>query len=101
MLLHAQPEIPAVTSAVPLNESSAVTRGHDLFLMNCAHCHGDDAHGSEEAPDLTKFNKSEARIASVVKNGIKGEMPSFGEKLTDADVQMLIRFIRSLNRGAA
>jgi mono/diheme cytochrome c family protein len=97
MLLHGQPEPPAVAPVVSQSEPSAVMRGHDLFLMNCAHCHGDDARGAEEGPDLTKFNKSEARIASVVKNGIKGEMPRFGQKLTDADVQMLIRFIRSLN----
>ena len=101
MLLHAQPDPPAVNSDSSRNEMSAVVRGHDLYLMNCAHCHGDDARGTDEAPDLTKFNKSEARILAVVKNGIKGEMPRFGQKLTDADVQMLIRFIRSLNGRAA
>ena len=68
--------------------------------MNCAHCHGDDARGTEEGPDLTRFNKSEARITSVVKKGIKGEMPRFGRKLTDVDEQLLIRFIRSLNGRA-
>ena len=101
MLLHKEPENSAVTSVLSRNEPSAVMRGHDLFLLNCAHCHGDDARGTDEAPDLTKFHKSEARIASVVKNGIKGEMPRFGQKLTDADVKMLIRFIRSLNERAA
>ena len=100
MLLHAAPETPAATSLLLRNDPSAAARGHDLFLMNCAHCHGDDARGTDEGPDLTKFNKSETRIASVVKNGIKGEMPRFGQKLTDADVQMLIRFIRSLNGRA-
>lgn len=100
MLLHAAEETPAVTSVSSRNEPAAALRGHDLFLMNCAHCHGDDARGTEEGPDLTKFNKSEARIASVVKNGIKGEMPRFGQKLTNADVQELIRFIRSLNGRA-
>jgi len=29
-------------------------------------------------------------------NGIKGEMPKFGQKLSDADMQALIAFIRSL-----
>ena len=101
MLLQAAPETPAVTSVASRNESSVTMRGRDLFLMNCAHCHGDDARGTEEGPDLTKFNKSEARIASVVKNGIKGEMPRFGQKLTDADVQMIIRFLRSLNGRSA
>ena len=101
MVLHAQPQNPAATSDFSRNESAEVTRGRDLFLMNCAHCHGDDARGTDEAPDLTKFHKSEARIASVVKNGIKGEMPRFGQKLTDAELKMLIRFIRSLNGRAA
>ena len=101
MLLHAEPENSAVTSVLSRNELTAVMRGHDLFLLNCAHCHGDDARGTDEAPDLTKIHKSEARIASVVKNGIKGEMPRFGQKLTEADVKMLIRFIRSLNERAA
>ena len=100
MLLHAEPENSATVSDLSRDEPSAVMRGHDLFLTNCAHCHGDDARGTDEAPDLTKFHKSEARIASVVKNGIKGEMPRFGQKLTDADVKMLIRFIRSLNGRA-
>ena len=98
MLLHAAPEAATVTYLAPQNEPSAPLGGHDLFLMNCAHCHGDDARGTQEGPDLTKFNKSEARIASVVKNGIKGEMPRFSEKLTDADVRLLIRFIHSLRR---
>jgi mono/diheme cytochrome c family protein len=97
MLLHAESGTPtAISGLLPIN-SSAVARGHDLFLMNCAHCHGNDARGTDEAPDLTKLRPSEARIASVVKKGIKGEMPRFGQKLTDADVRMLIRFIRSLN----
>jgi mono/diheme cytochrome c family protein len=101
MLLNAEPQVSGAISVWAQNEPAAVIRGHDLFLLNCAHCHGDDARGTEEAPDLSKFNKSEARIASVVKNGIKGEMPRFDQKLTDADVQSLIRFIRSLNSRAA
>jgi mono/diheme cytochrome c family protein len=99
LLLRTKPEKIAAAPDVSENESSAVGRGRDLFLMNCAHCHGDDARGTEEAPDLTQIRKSDARIASVVKNGIKGEMPRFGQKLSDADIGMLIRFVRSLNEG--
>ena len=89
----------APASALP--DTASAARGHDLFRMNCAHCHGDDAHGTEEGPDLGTFRKSDTRIVSVVKNGIKGKMPRFGQKLTDTDVRMLIRFIRSLNGPAA
>jgi len=70
-------------------------QGYDLFLMNCAHCHGNDARG-DEGPDLHGVTKSDARISSLIKSGIKGEMPKFGEKLTDTDVQALIAFVRSL-----
>jgi mono/diheme cytochrome c family protein len=70
-------------------------QGYELFIMNCAHCHGNDARG-DEGPDLHGLTKSDARISSLIKNGIKGEMPKFGAKLTDTDVQALIAFVRSL-----
>ena len=70
-------------------------KGYTLFMMNCAHCHGNDARG-DEGPDLHGVTKSDARITSIIKNGIKGEMPKFGTKLTDADVRALIAFVRSL-----
>jgi mono/diheme cytochrome c family protein len=72
-------------------------KGYMLFMMNCAHCHGNDARG-DEGPDLHGTTKSDARISSLIKNGIKGEMPKFGEKLTDTDVQAIIAFVRSLDR---
>ena len=70
-------------------------RGHQIFDRNCAHCHGDDARG-DEGPDLHNLIKSNARITAIVKERIKGEMPGFGKKLSDADVMDLIAFLRSL-----
>ena len=67
MLLHSALETCAPKAVSSRNEASAVQRGQELFLMNCAHCHGDDARGTEEAPDLSMFSKSDLRIASVVK----------------------------------
>ncbi len=72
-------------------------RGHSLFDHNCAHCHGDDARG-DEGPSLYDLNKTDARIARIVREGIKGEMPKFGAKLNDADIQALIAYLRTLNR---
>jgi len=70
----------AVQAGKPLSVSSPVLtdeakRGHELFDRNCAHCHGDDARG-DEGPDLHNLKKSDARIRSIIKGGIKGEMPS-------------------------
>ncbi len=70
-------------------------KGYTLFMMNCAHCHGADARG-DEGPDLHGVAKSDARIAALIKNGKKGEMPKFGAKLTEAEVGALVAFVRSL-----
>jgi len=78
-----------------LRPGTAANRGRDLFMLNCAHCHGTDARG-DEGPDLHGLTRSDARIALMIKNGVKGEMPKFGAKLTAADVRALIAFVRSL-----
>jgi mono/diheme cytochrome c family protein len=82
------------SNATPLAADLA-KQGASLFGRNCAHCHGDDARG-DEGPDLHDLTKSDARITKIIKEGIKGEMPRFGSKFTDADVQALIAFIRTL-----
>ena len=80
----------------PLEPAVDATEGRHLFLLNCAHCHGDDAHG-DEGPDLHDLHRSDARIREVITAGIKGEMPSFGKKLGDPDVQHLIAYLRTLH----
>jgi len=72
-------------------------KGRHLFALNCAHCHGDDATG-DEGPDLHNVRKSDARIAAIIQKGIKGEMPKFGQKFKEEDVQALIAFLRTLKK---
>ena len=78
-------------------QSPLVAQGQHLFLMNCAHCHGDDARG-DEGPDLhgVRQRKTDARLSALINNGIKGEMPRFDQKLSPPDVQALIAFLNSL-----
>jgi len=73
-----------------------VKEGSTLFLNNCAHCHGNDAHG-DEGPDLHGLDVSDRRIATVVMRGIHGEMPSFSKKLKQDDVLKLIAYLRTLD----
>jgi mono/diheme cytochrome c family protein len=79
----------------PPELSGEAAQGRHLFLMNCAHCHGDDAHG-DEGPDLHNLHRSDARIHEVITAGIKGEMPSFGKKLGDPEVRELTAYLRTL-----
>src|ERR1700730_163812 len=70
-------------------------QGRHLFLMNCAHCHGDDAHG-DEGQDLYNLHKTDARIHQVITAGIKGEMPSFAKKLGEPEIKQLTAYLRTL-----
>jgi mono/diheme cytochrome c family protein len=70
-------------------------QGHKLFDHNCASCHGDDARG-DEGPNLYDLTKSDARITKIIKEGVKGEMPKFGKKLNDADIEAIIAYPRTL-----
>ncbi len=77
----------------------------NLYVNNCARCHGADGKGDTElgrlyeARDLTskKVQKmSRKRMNRLIKNGV-GSMPSFGKKLNDKDINALINYVYSLN----
>lgn len=78
-----------------LAQADVQARGRALFLQSCAHCHGGDAHG-DEGPDLHDLWVSDRRIATVVRNGIKGEMPSFAQKHDALEIALLVSYVRSL-----
>jgi cytochrome c oxidase cbb3-type subunit 3 len=95
-----QPNISVASSKSGVQNSATkdpkAAAGAKLFALNCAHCHGIDATG-DEGPDLHKVAKTDERIKSTILNGVKGEMPAFGKKLTDDDARTLVTFIRSLS----
>jgi mono/diheme cytochrome c family protein len=70
--------------------------GRELFVQSCAHCHGDDARGSGDGPDLYGLRTSNARIGTVIRQGIHGEMPSFAKKHSASDIAALITYLRTL-----
>ena len=80
---------------MPVVLTAEAMQGRHLFLMNCAHCHGDDARG-DEGPNLHDLHKSDGRIHQVITAGIKGEMPSFGKKLGDPEIRQLTAYLRTL-----
>jgi cytochrome c oxidase cbb3-type subunit III len=80
------------------------TAGASLFSSKCAMCHGTDGKGfpAMHTPDFTSAKwqsaTSNATIAHAIANGVKGTaMPAWGDKLTAAQIQTLVHYIRSLN----
>lgn len=74
-----------------------------LFKTNCALCHGDDGAGTElgkrfKVKDLRSKevqDESTADLTKIVHDG-KDNMPPFGKRLDDKQIESLIGYIRHL-----
>jgi mono/diheme cytochrome c family protein len=81
-------------STIQLSQTNAPA-GRILFLKNCAHCHGADAHGNE-GPDLYRLNVSDEWIANRIRNGKAGEMTAFAGKLQPSEINALVLYLDTL-----
>ncbi len=84
-------------------DPASVVAGTQLFGESCSVCHGIDGRGSARGPDLTQgliVNRgTDEEIAEAVRRGIpNSSMPPFD--LSDAQIQQLVAFIRSLSTKA-
>ena len=82
-------------SAPQSGPAANVSGGRALFLKNCAHCHGADAHG-DEGPDLHNLDWTDEQIAMRIRNGKKGQMTAFAGKFSADDVRTVIGYLRTL-----
>jgi mono/diheme cytochrome c family protein len=80
----------------PLDAANLAARGRSFFFQSCAHCHGQDADGGEDAPSLRKLQISGAHMALLIQSGIKGEMPSFAKKYGAQDTAALVAYLKTL-----
>jgi mono/diheme cytochrome c family protein len=85
---------PAPSTADPKKD---IETGHTLFVKNCSLCHGANGQGGE-GPSLQKLTLSDAAIRTTITNGIKAEMPAFGNKFKDPDLKALVAFIHSVKK---
>jgi mono/diheme cytochrome c family protein len=80
----------------PLDAANLAARGRSFFFQSCAHCHGQDADGGEDAPSLRKLQISGAHMALLIQSGIKGEMPSFSKKYSAQDTAAIVAYLKTL-----
>jgi mono/diheme cytochrome c family protein len=86
---------PKMPSMLPPAASAGTSAGRALFLKNCAHCHGADAHG-DDGPDLHDLDWTDEQIEKRIRNGKKGQMTSFEGKLTKEEIGSVIGYLRTL-----
>jgi mono/diheme cytochrome c family protein len=80
----------------PLDTANLTARGRSFFFQSCAHCHGQDADGGEDAPSLRKLQISGAHMTLVIQSGIKGEMPSFSKKYGAPETAAIVAYVKTL-----
>jgi len=73
-----------------------IAQGQQYYEMSCSHCHGDDATGDDDGPDLHDLRISNAGIARSIKKGIKGQMPNFALKYDDQKIAAIVSYLRTL-----
>ncbi|MCH9685337.1 MAG: cytochrome c [Deltaproteobacteria bacterium] len=73
-----------------------------LYNQYCARCHGADGKPTAAAPTASSFAVA-ANVERLTDEGIKGviragrgQMPGFGERFTDATLQVLVAYVRKL-----
>ncbi|HEV7268190.1 MAG TPA: cytochrome-c oxidase, cbb3-type subunit III [Falsiroseomonas sp.] len=86
-------------------DAAAAERGTVLYAENCASCHGEAGEGNRDlgAPRLSDqvwlHASDKAGIARYIANPRMGVMPSWGERLDAATVNMLTVYVHALGGG--
>lgn len=90
--------IPAPDIPIPTTEES-IALGEQLFAANCARCHGPEGQGTPRAPSLNVqsffVDRSDQAIQQIITSGVPGTaMPTWGDRMSEAEIQAIVGFIR-------
>jgi mono/diheme cytochrome c family protein len=92
-------EPPAVPEDADGSQDSVLVMGRDVYGERCAACHAADGSG-KRGPKLAdgrvveRYPEVEEQII-VVSDG-SGGMPAFGSKLTEAEIEAVVRYTREV-----
>jgi mono/diheme cytochrome c family protein len=93
-------------AAAIVTPAFAQSGGADIYKAKCAMCHGAAGLGDTPAGKALKaasfkepaiVKASDADLIAAVKNG-KGKMPPNNGRLTDAQIQAAIAYVRTLQK---
>ena len=105
--------MPSASTPVASNATSSTSgqaddmaSGHDLYVKNCANCHKETGEGGPTVVDGRKMKPdnltddrrkklSDDKYVKTMVEGVEDEgMPSFKDKLTEAQMRDIVRYIR-------
>lgn len=84
------------------DNAEALQAGREVFLTNCAACHGEDATGSRDvgAPNLTDdywvYGGDMQTLVTSIHGGRQGHMPTWDERLSESEIKTLALYVNDL-----
>jgi mono/diheme cytochrome c family protein len=67
-----------------------------LFASTCGWCHSDGGRVPGKGPQLMDTARTDDFIRFRIQHGKEGAMPAFGASFSDADLNAIIKYIRTL-----
>src|SRR4029078_16725 len=96
---------PALAGATQATGPELEISGEQLYNQYCARCHGVDGVPTTEAPTASSLadpavaeRLSDESMRGVIGGG-GGQMPGFGDRFTDATLQVFVAYVRSLPKA--
>jgi len=99
--------VSSYSSNYQTSQTAKIKDAKKLFKQRCIKCHGADGTGNTTygqtigASNLTdpewQDRVEDKRLLNVIKHG-RGQMPAFGEKLTDDQIDSLMLYVRTLKK---
>jgi len=91
----------ALTVAQLEHDPAALNIGRNLFLNNCAACHGSDGGGAPGFPNLTDndwlWGADPDTVVATISNGRVAVMPAWGAALGTRGVEDVLDYVYSLH----
>lgn len=95
------PELPPIASS----DAEVIAAGANLYSIACRTCHGPQGQGTRMAPALNVQSfltqTNDQAIKTIIAQGVPDtRMPAWGGRLTDAELNALVSFIRAWEPNA-
>ncbi|GAB4503011.1 MAG: hypothetical protein Fur0043_00030 [Anaerolineales bacterium] len=96
--------IPAPDVPIPTTEES-IALGAELYSANCSRCHGPEGQGKPIAPSINVksflTSTTDQAMQQIIMLGVPGTaMPAWGDRMTEAEIQAIVGFIRQWEETA-